>query len=201
MKKFIITITRQFGSLGRPIAKELAELLHVEYYDRDIVDEASKKLGMPVSTISNEEEQANIKFFSMRYPLGMGTTEKQNEIYRAEAEIIKDIAARESCIIVGRCSDYILKDREDVVNIYIYAPYEARMKNCVEILNMTEDDAAKSIQQVDKARDHYHRTYAKYLPADPNYKNIMIDSSLLGVDGTAKILADIIKMKFGDDKN
>ncbi len=196
MERYTITITRQFGSLGRSIARELADMLQIEYYDRDIVDEASKKMGLPVSTISKEEEQANTKFFSMRYPLGAGTTEKQNEIFQVEQKIINDIAARESCIIVGRCSDYILRNMKNVINIYIYAPYEARLRNCVDILKMSPEEAAKSIQQVDKARDSYHKTYAKYLPSDPNYKDIMIDSSLLGIEGTAEVLAGIVRRKF-----
>ena len=108
---YSVTITRQFGSLGRPIAKCLSEMLEIEYYDRDIVEATAKKMGLPVSLISDAEESAKSAFFQMGYPLGMGTTDTQNEIFNEQVKIIKDIADKESCIIVGRCSDYILQDK------------------------------------------------------------------------------------------
>ena len=104
MKKFVVTITREFGSLGRPIAKRLAELLNVEYYDRDIVEAAAKEMHLPVSVISAEEEKKS-SFFKMVLPLGSESMEKKQKIFDTQAKIIRDLAAKESCIIVGRCAD------------------------------------------------------------------------------------------------
>ena len=196
-EKFVVTIARQFGSLGRPIARKVSEVLGIEYYDRDLVDLAAKQLNLPVSTISNVEENAKSAFFNMSYPLGMATTEIQDSVFATQSKIITELAEKESCIIVGRCSDYILKDSKNIINIFVYAPYAARLRNCVERLNMQPSEAKKMIADVDKARESYHRHYCGYSMSDKDYKHVMLDSSLLGVDGTCDILVDIIKKKFG----
>ena len=95
-EKYVVTITRQFGSLGRPIARSVSEILGIEYYDRDIVDLTAKKLALPVSTISDYEESAKSAFFTMSYPLGMGTTEIQDSIFATQKKIILDLAEKES---------------------------------------------------------------------------------------------------------
>jgi len=143
-KKYIVTIARQFGSLGRPIAMRMSEKLGIEFYDRDIVEEAAKKLNLPVSKIDEIEESAKKKvktnsFRRMMYPLGTQTDDLQNKLFDAQQNIIKFLAERESCIIVGRCSDFILADEPNLLRIYIYAPYEARVANCVNDLNMDRE--------------------------------------------------------------
>lgn len=196
-KKYIVTITRQFGSLGRPIAWEMSEILGIEYYDRDIVEETSKKMNLPVSKISEHEETYSTNLFSMLLPLGSDSIAKQDEIYNVQKQIIREMAEKESCIIVGRCADYIFRDHRNVLNIYIYAPVDARYKNCVEVLKMKPEEATKMIYKVDKARTVYHKRYAKYALGDPDSKQIMIDPSMLGVRGTAEILAEIVQKRFG----
>jgi cytidylate kinase len=193
---FVVTITRQFGSMGRPIARQISEKLGIEYYDRDIVEMTSKDLNLPVSAISDVEESAKTAFFNMNHPLGMGTTTIQDSVYSAQKKIIVDLAERESCIIVGRCADHILRDHKNIIHIFIYAPYEARLINCIERLNMKPDEAKKMIASVDKARESYHRHYCGYLMSDKEYKDVMIDSSLLGVEGTCDILTELIRKKF-----
>lgn len=195
-EKYVVTIARQFGSLGRPIAKDISEILGIEYYDRDIVDLTAKELNLPVPTISDYEESAKSSFFNMRYPLGMGTTEMQDAIFAAQKKIIVDIAEKSSCIIVGRCADHILRDHKNIIKIFIYAPYAARFRNCVERLNMQPDEAKRMIAQVDKAREAYHRRYCASSMADKDHNHILIDSSLLGVEGTCDILVDLIKKRF-----
>ena len=139
-EKYAVTITREFGSMGRPIAKKAAALLGIECYDRDIVEATAKEMNLPVSVISKEEESAKRSFLSMMYPLGTGTSEMQDSIFISQQQIINHLVERESCIIVGRCSDYILKNMENAFHVYIYAPYEDKLKNCVELLGMKEDN-------------------------------------------------------------
>lgn len=198
MEKYVITIMRQFGSLGRPIAKKAAELLDVEFYDRDIVEKAAEKMKLSVSEVSSYEENAKSTFYRMKFPLGLGTSSIQDDIYYEQRKIINQVADNESCIIVGRCADYILKDMENAIHLYIYASYEDRLRNCVETLGMEEEDAKHMIMEVDKARDSYHRHYAGYLPSDVRYKDALINSSLLGVDGTAELIRDMVVKKFGE---
>lgn len=196
MERFTITITRQFGSLGRSIAKELAEELGVELYDRDIVEEVARQLKLPVSTISEEEEKAKQGFFRRMFPLGTDEGYMQDIIFDVQKGIIKDLAKKSSCILVGRCSDYLLEKEKNNINIFIYAPYEKRLENCIQTLGMTEGEAKRMITSVDKARRAYHKKYAGYLPEDPSHKNLMIDSSLLGVRGTADLIAGIVRQRF-----
>ncbi len=195
MYNYAVAINRQFGSLGRPIAKELAKLLSIEYYDRDIVDKVAKETNLPVSVVSSEEESAKAGFFNMKFPLGKGTNETQDKIFEVQRKIITHIADRESCIVVGRCSDYVLRNHPHLFRIFIYAPYDIRLKNCIENLHMSPESARKMIQEVDQARDAYHMRYAKYLPSDILHNDVMIDSSFLGVNGTAAYLYELIKAK------
>lgn len=195
MQKYVVTINRQFGSLGRPIARKMSEILNIEYYDRDIVDVVAKEMNLPVSVVSDAEETAKSDFFHMKFPLGNGTTVTQDAIFDAQKKIITNLADKENCIIVGRCSEYILKTHPRKISIFIYAPYEQRLKNCIENLHMTKDTAQKMITDVDKARDAYHMRFTRYLPSSINANDIMINSSFLGIDGTAEYLADYVKQK------
>lgn len=197
MEKYVITINRQFGSLGRPIAKEMAEMLKIEYYDRDIVDKTAQEMKLPVSVVSDNEESAKNRFFSMKFPMGTGTNIVQDRLFDAQQKIILNLADKNSCIIVGRCSDYILRNEKRHISIYIYASYEQRLKNCIETLGMDERTARKMINEVDRARDSYHIHYAKYFPNDLEHVNVMLDSSLLGITGSASSLVEIVKHKFG----
>lgn len=202
--KYVVTITRQFGSLGRPIAKRMSELLGIEYYDRDLVDQAAKTLNLPESVVDEAEESAEAvaPFYlrRMQFPLGKGTSTRQDEIFAAQQNIIKFLAEKETCIIVGRCSDFILEEMKNAVHIFIYAPYEKRVENCVNNLKMEINEARKLIVSVDEARDSYHMNYAGYYPNDEKHKDIMIDSSLLGEEGTAEYLAELIRRKFPADQ-
>lgn len=200
MEQFTLTITRQFGSLGRSIAKELSGELGVEFYDRDIVEEVSKRLNMPVSDVSNQEEQAKHRFKPRMFPLGTDDEYIQDMIFDVQKDIILGLAEKSSCILVGRCSDYLLESRKNNINIFIYAPHEKRLENCLNILEMEKDEAEHMILSVDKARNAYHKKYAGYLPDDPRHKNLMIDSSLLGVKGTADMIARIVRELYGVDK-
>lgn len=200
--RYVITITRQFGSMGRPIAKKMAEMLGIEYYDRDLVDQAAEKLNLPVSVINEVEEKANSlaknPFFRMASPLGSGTTTTQDKIFEAQQNIIKFLAEKETCIIVGRCADFTLSEMENAIHIYIYASYEARLEHCIKDLGMEETEARRMMAAVDKARESYHVNFTGYTPDDKSHKDILIDSSLLGVEGTAEYLVELVKKKFGE---
>lgn len=203
MKKFVVTITRQFGSLGRPIARRMAEILGIEYYDRDIVDQTAQELDMPASVIKHEEEKQRSRRlirFENDVSSWKGTSHTQDKIFEAQQNIIKQFADKQSCIIVGRCSDFILGDEPDSIHIYIYASYEARLRHCIEELELEESEARSMIRAVDEARDSYHMQYAGFLPDDKRHKDIMIDSSLFGVEGTAQYLADAVRRKFGGEE-
>ncbi|MBP3486835.1 MAG: cytidylate kinase-like family protein [Roseburia sp.] len=194
--KYVIVLNRQFGSLGRQVAQRVSQLLNIEYYDRDIVDETAKKMGVPISKISEEEESHGGKFLGMQFPLGNGTSEIRDRIFEEQEKIIMNLADKSSCMIVGRCADYVLRNNENILNIFVYASYGSRIKNCVDVLNLEPEEALKRIKGVDKARDSYHLKYAGYLPNDMNHIHAMLDSGTLGVEGTAQAIVQIAKLHF-----
>lgn len=196
MEKYVVTISRQFGSMGRSIAHRMSELLHVEFMDRDIVEKTAKRMGLPVSMISNEEEAAKAGFGGRIYPLGIGMPSIKDEIFAVQTSIIQEFADKESCIIVGRCSEYILKDRPNIIRIYVYAPFEERLKNCTDILGMDAKTAKRMIKEVDNARENYHRLYVPGYTNPFDNRDLCIDSSKFGIDGSAEILSNIIKERF-----
>ena len=196
MKQYVITLSRQFGSLGRTIAQHMAAELGIDFYDRDIVEETASRMGLPVSVISSKAEHSDSIYFRRQYPLGTGLASMQDEIFMIQKNIIRDLAQKESCIIVGRCADSILIDMENHLNVYIYAPLEAWLRNCTDTLKMDEKKARKMIREVDRARTLYHRRYCpEYVDAFTN-KDIMLDSSRFGVEGCAKILVALAKDMF-----
>lgn len=198
MEKYIITISRQFGSMGRSVASELARRLNVEYLDRDIVEETAKRMELPVSQISNEEEAMGNAFFRRAYPLGIGNAILKDKIYEVQKHIITDFANAQSGIIVGRCAEYILKDHPNVLSVYIYASEEQKLQNCITRLGMDIKTAKKMMTEVDLARENYHKSYIPGYKNPFNGKHICIDSGAFGVEGTVDILEGIIKRKFGN---
>lgn len=198
MNNYYININRQFGSLGRPIAKELAKILNIEYYDRDIVEEAAKKLNISVSEASDQDEKGTSPFARMAHPLGQGSSANQDKLFSVEQEVILGFANKGSGIFVGRCADYVLREKKNCLNVFIYAPEEERYLNCVNTLGMEPKEARDMIAKVDKARELYWKKYTGHTPDDFESNHLMINSSLFGVTGTAKLLASIAKSLFQD---
>lgn len=200
-KNVIITISRQFGSNGREIARKLAEYLDISYYNKQILEKIAVNMGVCADFFKDQNQDANGLFtIESKGLLGLRNITElsvNTQIYDMASDFIQKISQREDAVIVGRCADYIFRDHRNVLNIYIYAPVDARYKNCVEVLKMKPEEATKMIYKVDKARTAYHKRYAKYAPGDPDSKQIMIDSSMLGVRGTAEILAEIVQKRFG----
>ena len=158
MEKYVITISRQFGSFGSLVARELSKRLGIEFMDRDIVEETAKRMNTSVKEISRKEEDIRSKFSYHLYPFGVGTTDMQDEIFLVQENIIQDFAKKDSCIIVGRCGAYCLRNEPRLLRVYVYAPYEVRVKNCIDYFGMNEKEAVKAVHDADKARESYHRT-------------------------------------------
>lgn len=196
MDNYVITISRQFASMGRSIAQKLSENLAIEFYDRDIVEATAKRMGLPVSYISKKEEQEGPKYFRRMYPLGMETANVQDEIFNVQTNIIGDFIDKGSCIVVGRCAEDAIKDPKRSLNIFIYAPYEVRLKNCVEHLEMKEKNAVKVLKEVDRARALYRQRYSSHHKTPFDGYDLMIDSSKFGVEGTALLIQDVVMQLF-----
>lgn len=194
---YVITISRQFASMGRSVAQKLSEKLGIYFMDRDIVEETAKRMGMPVSEIGEKEESAKNRFFYRKFPLGAAPQRIEDEIFEVQSNIIRDTVKREDCIIVGRCAESVLRKYSRRLSVYIRAPYDRRFQNCTELLGMDEATAARMIHDVDIARERYRERYVEGLEDEFTDRDIIIDSSAYGIEGTADIIAAIARERFG----
>ena len=197
---YTIVIQREFGSDGRAIARKVADRLGIRFYDRDIVEQVAKTLNLPVSTISDEEEKAaggKLNYLMHKFPLRTDNSYMQDMIFSVQKDIILKVAEEENCIIVGRCADYLLHNRSNNLNVYIYAPYAYRLEVCINEYGMSPDEAKHMILSVDKARNAYHKKYAGYYANDEHYQDLMINAAIMPSDEVADLIVHVAKKKFG----
>ena len=205
-KKFVITVARQYGSGGREIGLRLGELLGVKAYDKELITMAAQKSGMSSDVLDHVDEKATS---SLLYTLAMGSSyfnsaahnmniPINDKLFMTQSELIREIAEEDSCVFVGRCADYVLRKAENKISIFIYAPSDFKIKRIVERHEGIDEKAAKELsQKTDKRRINYYNYYTGKKWGSPENYQIMIDSSVLGIEGTAQALADIIKSKYG----
>ncbi|MDO5298870.1 MAG: cytidylate kinase-like family protein [Clostridia bacterium] len=199
----IITIGREYGSGGRQIGQAVAERLGISFYDKKIISLAAEKSGLSHEFIANNEQRVrnglmqnlaasaaySSGFFSGQYlPLS-------ESIFISQAQVIRDIAAKESAVIVGRCADYILAGRENTVNVFVHAPLEARIKRIMELYHLDEAAAMKAISTSDKERgNHYFRYTDQKWGKAQNY-DICVNSALMGIDKTVEMLVSMANIE------
>ena len=213
MRHFIVNIGREFGALGLAIGKKLAGELGVKYYDSELVKAAAMSLDMTVGKGSIIDESP---ILSQRRFLGRpnaAETNKYNQFINEQSQAIRRIARRESCVFIGRCADYVLRDMEDsCLNVFIFAPYEVRCDHIIEeYLGMeeyshrgkTEEDYMafawemhKLVTETDKKRHNYYKYVTGSNRGERHDRHIMLDSSAFGVDGTVAILKDCVMKRF-----
>ena len=194
MKHFVITVGCEFGSGGPEIGKMLAKSLGIEYYDRDLVDKVVEKIGVDKHLVE-EADNKNFVPYGIETSLGTRYANLSNKVIYTQFDVIRKMA-KTSCVIIGRCSDYILKGQENVVNVFIYAPTEVRIKTIMEKMNLSERHAAEVIRDYDNA---LHRRY-KYITGtyrgDRHNRHLLVDSSVLGWEKTAKFIKSFVEMRF-----
>ena len=185
------------------IGEKLAELMGVKCYDKQLIKEAAKQSGLWEDFLDNMDEKPTSSFlysvvmdpysymsFDSNTNYGMNLNQKA---FMATYETIKSIADRESCVIIGRCSNYVLREYEKVLSAFIYAPLEVRIDTVMKRFNLNEKQARDQIAKEDKARASYFNYYTSYKWGKNESYDILIDSSLLGPDGTAELLLDVAK--------
>lgn len=198
----VITVTRQFGSLGRKIARLVAENLGYEYYDRDIIELAVSELRGDIERLEAFDGQVITPFEKMMYPLGMGNANMKRSLFEMEQSVMVDLASKKNCVIVGRCADYVLHkygiNSSRRLSVYIYAPIEKRLSRCKEDLGIEDPgEAFRYLTKVDKAREAFYKEYTKMKFNSNKYRHLMIDSSMADVESVAKIITTAAREKFG----
>ncbi len=201
----IITIGRQFGSGGHEIGNRLAERLNIPLYDHNLIRMAAKELGITDDTAESVDETILGKFLSAYivnlndYTTFMSGEEigepLSDQVFRAQKDIIKRLADRSSCIIVGRCADYILGDYTNCINTFICAYKEDRIRRIMRIYKLTEKQAWDKIKKTDKERRLYYESHTGREWGSIESHQMLFNASLLGVDGIVNILEALYKTK------
>lgn len=198
----IITIGRQFGSGGREIGIRLAKALNVPFYDKELLRKAAEKSGLCEKIFENFDERPKSLLYSIAMDSylfslpGAGASDSlEQKVYLATYDAIRHVADEGPCVLIGRCADYALKDRDDVINLFITAPLENRIKRVAARNGISENEAKDRIKKTDKSRASYYNYYSAKDWGDAKSYDLCIDSSLLGIDGTVELLKDLIRIK------
>ena len=204
MAKRIITISREFGSGGRFIGEEVAKKLGIAYYDKNIIGQIAEKSGLSPEYIQENAELSPKKGLFAYAFSGRDITGKsvEDKVYEAQRNIILGLAEKEPCVIIGRNADYILKDTKDIdlLRAFIYAPDEVRIHNIMESHNLSEKDAKILLLEKDKRYHKRHLALTGSNRGDRHNRDILMNSSYLGIEGTAEYLEELIRRKFGSEE-
>ncbi len=190
-KQIIITIAREYGSGGRYIGKLLAEKLGIKLYDKELIKEVSRLSGLKEEYIEENEQKRN-KLDNMWY---YGNLSNRDKLFLSESNVIKEIAKKESCIIVGRCADYILKDNKNVIRVFVYSSLENKVSRAVKYYGLKEKNAKKIIEDTNKKRSEHYKHYTNSTWNNPNNYDICINSDSLGIETAVELLYESIKRK------
>ena len=192
MSKKIITISREFGSGGRFIGEEVAKKLGMKYYDRDIIGQIAEKSGFSPEYIQENAELSPKKGLFAYAFAGRDITGKSVEdmVYEVQRKVILEIAEKESCVIIGRNADFILNDRDDVLNVFIHGDKAEKVKRKCKLYNVTEADALKMMVDIDKRRMTNYRFYTDRKWGMAGNYTLSLNSSELGYDMCEKIIMD-----------
>lgn len=197
--KKIITIGRQYGSGGRAIGIRLAEELGVPFYDQNIIKHAAQESGLCERILENYDEKPRSFLYSIAmdpfgYALGgiPGDTLDQR-VYMATFETIENIARQGSCVIIGRCADYILRERADVLRVFLYAPIEKRIQTVMQRDDLAEAAAKQKIQRMDRSRAAYYEFYSTQKWGAVNSYDLCLDTALLGQEGTVALIRHVME--------
>lgn len=204
-ENFVINIGRQLGSGGREIGEKIAKNLNISFFDKELINIASKESGLCKEFFEKADEKPSQTimsgFFGARFSLfsdpSMPYTNylSNDALFKIQSDVIRELASRSSCLFVGRCADYILRDNPRCVNVFISASLEERVKRVIAYANTSEEEAAELIHRTDKKRAEYYNYYSNKTWGSASAYHLCIDSSVLGVDDTALFIEEFAKKK------
>ena len=196
--KILITIGREFGSGGRDIGEKLAEALGIPFYDRQIDRLAAQQCGIPLERIEamnrHMEREILRDFREAAYAMTGSALSPEEELYVAQSSVIRQIAASgESCVILGRCADYILYDDPNCFRIFVHARHDVRVKRTMAVFSLEEDEARRQVEATDRARAQYYKRFTGREYGKQEYYHLGVDSGMLGTDESVEIIVDVLR--------
>lgn len=199
--KTVITIARQYGSGGHEIGKKLAEKFNIHFYDKELIALSAQKSGMSKEILQQADEKATSSLlYSLvtgNYSFSGGVPFVNNKpvndkLFSIQAEIIREIAEKGPCVIVGRCADDILSERKDVLNIFIYADKTFRLNTIVGRYGVDKSEAAKQLAKQDKQRENYYNFYTDKKWGETENYHLSVNSSAFGIDGSVELISKAV---------
>ena len=202
-RKIIINIGRQLGAGGLKIGRMLAQEFHAKYYDRELLNLAAEESGFSAEFFKRNDERKGFlrSFLSLPYGNGVGSTNfyqynfSQESLFKFQSDAIRKAADEGSCVFLGRCADYVLRDYPNVVNVFITASLDTRIRVVAETKGIAADEAKKIIEQKEKNRAEYYNYYTGKQWGYAASYDLCIDASLLGFEATERIIADFVRKK------
>ena len=203
-KKCIITIGRQFGSGGRYVGRLLAEKLGIPFYDKELLSEAAKQSGICEEIFEDHDEKPTRSLLfslvtGMQHHLGTGSfymdMPLNHRIFLAQFDAIRKLAEEGSCVIVGRCADYVLRENPDAVSIFVKADMPSKIARAVKYYGVEEDKAEDRIRKADKQRASYYNYYATATWGDVENYDLVVDTGVLGVEGAVELIAKFLELR------
>lgn len=192
-RKVIITISRQYGSGGRYVGKLIADKLGIKLYDKQFIEEVAKETGLSEEYIENNEQKRTLlESLNNGYYSGLNNSD---ELFIKESELIKKVASEESCVIIGRCANFILKNRENVIKVFIYGNMENKIKRATEYYGLDKQKAEKEIKRIDKLRANHYKYYTQEKWDESSNYDICINSDAFGVEKTAEMICEMVYEK------
>lgn len=189
----VITISREYGSGGRYVGRLVAEKLGLKLYDKEFIQRLSEKTGLSSEYIE-KEEQKRTALDNLDTPYaGVSSTDS---LFIEESNLIKELAQKESCVIVGRCADFILKDTKNVFNVFIYSSMENKIKRATEFYGLSNKEAEKEIKRINKLRSNHYKYYTGNNWGEASNYDLCINSDTFGVEKTADLISDIILKEY-----
>ena len=198
MKNLIITISRQYGSGGRQIGQQLAKELNIPFYDKEIIDLAAKESGLAADFIRGQEQQLTqsllfsivTNFTSNSSAFNPNMLSLSDQVYLAEAKAIRSLADKGSCVMVGRCADWVLEKDYDVLRVFVCGPIEARCKRAVEEYGDKAENIQKTVQTIDKQRARYCQHYCDKAWEDAENYDLCLNSGTISLAQCVAIIKD-----------
>lgn len=201
MTQKIITISRAFGSGGHTIGKQVAERLGIPFYDKELVDAVAKESGFHADFIKEAGEYASVTSsflfniaVSPHPSSALNTMSMADQLFVYQANVIRDLAEKGPCVIVGRCADYILKDREDCLHVFIHADMAYRAERIVRLYGHTKQTPEKRLNDKDNKRRVYYKHYTNRTWGDAQNYHVSLNSGLIDIDKCTDIIVDIANL-------
>lgn len=191
-KNIVITVSREYGSGGRYVGRLVADILGIKFYDKDIITKLAEETGLTEEYIENNEESKELLDALNNGYSGMPNAD---ELFIKESELIKKLAEEDSCVIIGRCADFVLKDKENVLKIFIYSDMEGKIARAKEYYGLDTEKAKKEIKRINKLRANHYKYYTDRVWDEHLNYDLSINSDCLGVERTAEIICSLVKEK------